>query len=297
MATQTSTSTLDSDWSRRSSRRSADRSQWADRRATGANRRPTIVLASGDAFRSSPVMFIENAGQWDERARFQAWGGIAGTMWLAEDAIWITVVERPTADDTRSHVDTLERFDQERENVQRDNLQRKVVNIKLSFVGANPHPRIEPFDRLDTVVSYFIGNEPDQWRPDVPVWGGTRYVDLYPGVDLELTSEGGQMVQRLATRNGADLSATQLRVEGVDAVAVDGDVLRLTTAAGEVAWPLLLAEGCERRDICAATRHASVRSSCALRIGESRWATSSRSPATRGRQLSRPPLRDLPRRQ
>jgi hypothetical protein len=72
----------------------------------------------------------------------------------------------------------LERSDPERINVQRNDVPRKAVNIKLSFVGANPHPRIEPFDRLDTVVSYFIGNDPDQWRPDVPVWGGVRYVDL-----------------------------------------------------------------------------------------------------------------------
>ena len=117
--------------------------------------------------------------------------------------------------------------------MKRDALPRQAVNIKLSFVAANPHPRIEPFDRLDTVVSYFIGNDPDQWRPDVPVWGGVRYVDLYPGVDLEVTSEGGRMVQRLAARPGADLAAVQLRVEGADAVAVDGDALRLTTAAGE----------------------------------------------------------------
>ena len=134
----------------------------------------------------------------------------------------------------RSQVDTLERFDPERANVQREDVQRKAANIKLSFVGANPHPRIEPFDRLDTVVSYFIGNDPDKWRPDVPVWGGVRYVDLYPGVDLEITSEGGQMVQRLAARPGADLSAVRLRVEGADAVTVDGDALRLSTAAGEV---------------------------------------------------------------
>ena len=39
------------------------------------------------------MMFVENAGQWDEGARFQVWGGPAGTMWLAEDAIWITVLE------------------------------------------------------------------------------------------------------------------------------------------------------------------------------------------------------------
>ena len=35
----------------------------------------------------------------------------------------------------------------------------------------------------------------------------------------------------------------RLRVEGADAVAVDGDALRLSTAAGEVALPLLQADG------------------------------------------------------
>ncbi|MEI2688930.1 MAG: hypothetical protein V9H69_04160 [Anaerolineae bacterium] len=53
-------------------------------------------------FNSSPVMFIENAGQWDDGARFQVWGGPAGTMWLAEDAIWITVLE---AEETSRQVD------------------------------------------------------------------------------------------------------------------------------------------------------------------------------------------------
>ncbi len=57
--------------------------------------------------------------------------------------------------------------------------------------------RLEPFDRLDTHVSYFLGNDPAQWRADVPVWGGLRYQGLYPGMDLEVTAEAGRMVLRL----------------------------------------------------------------------------------------------------
>ena len=49
---------------------------------------------AGDILPGSPVMVIENAGQWPEAARFQVWGGPAGAMWLAEDAIWITVTGR-----------------------------------------------------------------------------------------------------------------------------------------------------------------------------------------------------------
>ena len=56
---------------------------------------PTDETTTSDAnLHSRPVMFVENAGQWDDDARFQVWGGPAGTMWLAEDAIWITVLEQ-----------------------------------------------------------------------------------------------------------------------------------------------------------------------------------------------------------
>ncbi|MCX6029592.1 MAG: SBBP repeat-containing protein, partial [Chloroflexi bacterium] len=188
--------------------------------------------------RSSPVMFIENVGQFAEDARFQVRGG-DGTMWLAEDALWITIMAlseaaRPDRD-PRAGLPTAQ-------PLAAPETPRTGVNIRLSFPGANAHPRLEAFDRLDTVVSYFLGNDPAQWRPDVPVWGGVRYVDLYPGVDLEITGEGGQMVQRLAVRPGADLSAVRLLVEGADAVALDGDALRLSTAAGEFTIPLLQIE-------------------------------------------------------
>jgi len=46
-----------------------------------------------EAPRAGSVLFIENDGQWDDRARYQVWGGPGGTMWLADDGIWITVIE------------------------------------------------------------------------------------------------------------------------------------------------------------------------------------------------------------
>lgn len=180
---------------------------------------------------SSSVMFIENVGQFDENARFQVCGGM-GTMWLAEDAIWISLVET-------SEVDPLERLEMKR--VERENELLHGVNLKLSFPGANPTPRIEPFEQLDTVVSYFIGNDPDKWYPDVPVWGGVRYVGLYPGVDLEITSQDGHWIWRAVTNDEAALSQVHLQVEGADALVLDDDVLHLTTTVGEFNLPLMQA--------------------------------------------------------
>jgi hypothetical protein len=189
------------------------------------------------ALRSSPVMFIQNVGQFDERALFQVRGGDK-IIWLAEDGIWVTVLEKPPRPKEPLQA---RRWDQA---AGAEEPPRKAVNIKLSFPGANPHPRLEPFHRLDTVVSYFIGNDPAKWHVAVPVWGGVRYVGLYPGVDLELTGENGQVVPRLVAHPGADLSAVRLRVEGAEEVALGGGGgLLLRTALGEFTLPLLRVEG------------------------------------------------------
>jgi len=207
--------------------------------------------ATLDVLRSAPLMFIENAGQSPDGARFQVRGGDR-TIWLAEDAIWVTVLE-PTDKETRTQGDK-EMVALSPPRPVSPSPQRG-VNLKLSFAGANPHPRLEPFDRLETHVSYFIGNDPEQWHTDVPVWGGVRYVDLYPGVDLEVTSERGHWTWRLVC-GGADcqsaLRDVRLRVEGTESLALTlspgagegrGGGLRLTTALGEFTLPLLTVEG------------------------------------------------------
>jgi hypothetical protein len=218
-------------------------------------------------------MFIENVGQFADGARFQVWGG-EHTVWLAEDAIWITVLEGPHPQSPAEQMapfvasDDLSSLSRDKGDAARgrfaalsrlgergheppgflarrreDAEPRRGVNLRLSFPGANPHPRLEPFNRLETRISYFIGNDPEEWHPDVPVWGGVRYVDLYPGVDLEVHSENGQIVQRVVADGAADLSAVRLRVEGAEEVAVASQRLRLHTAVGELTLPLLTVEG------------------------------------------------------
>lgn len=150
---------------------------------------PTAAVADTAA---GTVLFIQNVGQWPAEARFQALGSPlgVGTTWVTEDAIWIAVVDAP---EPSSRL-LLE--------APGDGAQGNGVNLKLSFVGANPHPQLEPFDPSISTVSYFLGNDPGQWHPDVPAYGGVRYVDLYPGIDLVLCQ--ADSFWRLEARPGAD---------------------------------------------------------------------------------------------
>ena len=103
--------------------------------------------------------------------------------------------------------------------------------------------RIEPFDPADTTVSYFIGNDPEQWHADVPVYGGVRYVNLYSGLDLEPRSQNGRWTWQLVCGHGPELIEEtsgkdalrdlRLRVEGADQVEAGDSLLRLQTAVDE----------------------------------------------------------------
>ncbi len=200
-----------------------------------------LALAQPD----QSLMFIENIGQFEEATRFQIYGGGA-TLSLTQDALWFTIFEPPQVESLTP--DNPADFSVA--SVQRG------VNLRLSFLNANPQSDLEPFNQLDSRVSYFLGSHPANWRTDVPVWGGVRYVNLYPGIDLEISGENGQLVQRLVVRDRMAMQTNDpsgvepqgvtalqdigLQVAGAEALTLDGTGrLRLTTAVGEFTLPLL----------------------------------------------------------
>lgn len=181
-------------------------------------------------------MLVENVGQFAEGARFQARGG-QGALWLADDAIWITLLE-PAENDPASRRPGPDG------DLRRPAMPEALggVNIRLSFPGADPAPNLEAFAPSSTTVSYFTGSGPDEWRPDVPVWGGVRYRELYPGLDLEVSGDGAQPFMRLVCRAGdcrSALEGVQWQIDGAEDLALDGGLLRIGTAAGEFYLPLL----------------------------------------------------------
>jgi hypothetical protein len=119
----------------------------------------------------------------------------------------------------------------------------EVIAIKLSFSGSNPHPKLEPFKRLETVISFFKGKDPSNWHTKVPAWGGVRYKELYQGVDLVLEGEDGRIKMRWEAHPWAELEKVRLRVEGVREVSIKGGNLVLVTEVGEFYLGLPVLEG------------------------------------------------------
>lgn len=193
------------------------------------------VAAAGDAVTpgaqnplqpTASSLVMENVGQYAGEARFLIQQGDQ-RVWLTEDALWLTVPDvaeatgasGPSGMDRRGHP------------LRRERRLPPVLSgtaIRFTFPGANQQARLEPFGRVSTRVSYLIGNDPSLWHPDVPVWSGVRYRDLYPGVDLVIGDGAvGAVPWRLEARPGADLRAVSLRAEGADSVTAAAGKLQL----------------------------------------------------------------------
>jgi len=184
------------------------------------------ALAQGD----TSLLFIENVGQFSDggQTRFLLNLGQM-TIRLAEDGLWLTVVESPPVESLAEAEATPAAET------------RSGVNLKLTFIAANPQPDLQPFNPVSTNISYFSGVDPANWYPAVPVWGGVRYVNLYSGIDLVLTGQGGQLAAQLVVQDETQpLPEIRWQIEGADALTlIDGGRLRLTTAIGDVTLPLL----------------------------------------------------------
>lgn len=204
----------------------------------------------------TPIMFIENIGQFDQKALFQTQGG-QGPAIFASDALWFSIQKPLDSEAAESAVGNPPGQaivptpvpDTDNQNA-KNNKKTERTNLRFAFVGSNPNLSVKGFNPLETKVSYFIGNDPENWHPDVPVWGGVRYQDIFPGYDLEVTGEDAQwdwqLVQSGTAANApvpgqlpqAKTKNLRLHIDGAKSIHVEKDRIRVETDLGNLDLPL-----------------------------------------------------------
>lgn len=125
-----------------------------------------------------------------------------------------------------------------------------VLRVKLA--GAQTPMSSAELQGLPTTVNYFLGNDPAQWRRNVPVYRSVRYQEVYPGVDLVYYGNQRQIEFDFVVAPGADPGRIELNFEGAERIEIDaGGDLVLHTAAGPVRQvkPMVYQEAGGRRRV------------------------------------------------
>jgi uncharacterized repeat protein (TIGR01451 family) len=170
------------------------------------------------AFGSLPLSFELNRGQTSPEVKFLS-RGHGYVLFLTGDEA-VLKLQHAAAGNQHSAGGTPE------------NTEASAVRMK--FVDAVRNPGVSGTHLLPGKSNYFIGNDPKQWRTNVPIYGGVQYKGIYPGVDLVYYGTEGQIEYDFVVSPGASPERIALQFDGAQpALAANGD-LALPTPGGDL---------------------------------------------------------------
>jgi hypothetical protein len=109
----------------------------------------------------------------------------------------------------------------------------------MQIVGTNLQPQVEGLEELPGKINYFIGNDPVQWRTNIPTYAKVKYYDVYSGVDLVYYGNQRQLEYDFIVAPGVDPATVILSFQDQNGQLVpvhvnEDNALVLRLADGEV---------------------------------------------------------------
>lgn len=108
------------------------------------------------------------------------------------------------------------------------------ANIGIKVVGGAANPRLHGADKLSSKSNYFIGDDPQQWKTQIPHFKKVRYESVYDGIDqVFYGTEEGRLEYDFIVEPGANYKEILLDIQGAEQLHTNsrGDLL-IETAGG-----------------------------------------------------------------
>ncbi len=142
----------------------------------------------------APILFEQNIGQEDLSIKYFGRGSAYKTL------LYSTAAE----------------FDFKNENGIRSQLQ-------ISLKDSSPNPVIKSFGVAKSTINYYIGDNPLNWKTDVPAFDAVIYKDVYPGIDWMFYEDQGAVEFDFVAAPGSDISHINVTLKGADQTQIDAD--------------------------------------------------------------------------
>ena len=178
-----------------------------------------------------PLTFEANVGQTDDQVDFLGRGSGYSVFLTPREAVLVFSKPAPPPEDADQRLAaSASPHDEGSEDSSR-------AVLRMQLVGSDIDPQATELDQLPGKVNYLIGNDPDKWRTNVPVFSKVKYVGLYPGVDLVYYGNQQRLEYDLIVGPGADPNDIVLALAGAENLAIDeqGD-LNLDIGGGQVVF-------------------------------------------------------------
>src|SRR5216683_1938879 len=148
-----------------------------------------------DEYGKLPLSFEANQGQTDKQVKFLSRGH--------GYALFLTPIEAVLSLKAGSRQRTKRDSVLPVAGEPKDTASKAAV-LRIRLEHANRDARVSGIDELAGKSNYFIGNDPAKWRHNIPTFGGVKYQQVYPGVDLVYYGNQRQLEYDFALAPNAD---------------------------------------------------------------------------------------------
>jgi len=171
-----------------------------------------------------PLYFIQNNGQVDEKVKFYEKGSGHATFFTKE-GVYLSLHKEAEVNKSVMEQGNRVAVNDRGEGVSSDNDAQPAI-IKLKPIGANKDPEIIAENKQEGKVNYFIGNDPNKWKTNIPTYQAVVYKEIYKGVDMKFYGNNQQMEYDIIVKPGADPKMVKFSYEGVEGLKVtqEGDL-------------------------------------------------------------------------
>ena len=186
-------------------------------------------IQPNSSYSKLPLAFEPNQGQADPSVKFLARGSGYTLFVTSQEAVLSLkkphVSSRPMpGKGPRSKISTAPTPDNSPPNI-----------LRLKVEGAQAYPASEGLEQLPGISNYFIGNDPEKWRTNIPQYSRIAMRGLYPGVDMVYYGNQGKLEYDFVVQPGTDPASIHMKIEGAQGLQVNGQgELELQTAQGKV---------------------------------------------------------------
>ena len=175
-----------------------------------------------------PFHFEANQGQFDGAVRFLFRGSGYGLFLTSTEAMLTLRKANRTSEKTGAEAVNPVRNSTgalnpagEQQGIISNGINPQAGILRMKWEGANQDPTVEGVDELEGKSNYFIGNDHDHWRTDIPIYRKVKYQNLYPGIDLIYYGNQRQLEYDLVVTPNGDPDSIRLVIEGAEGARID----------------------------------------------------------------------------
>jgi hypothetical protein len=176
--------------------------------------------------------FVENGGQWDDRARFHlSTSGL--DLWIGRDEVMYDV--RRYNQGKKRIWKTFPYLTSTHNGDDSSSVDISGHVVRMRFAGAHSATEFQGVDRAAGNFNYFIDNDRTRWAVDVRRYRTVRINQLYDGIDAVYYLDGGRPRYDLIVSPGANPQTIGLHFEGASRprLGSSGELI-ITTSVGDL---------------------------------------------------------------